>query len=268
MGLAGTTGSSPFSVSFEPYLRQGDAARLARRDLEGLQETLGYRFKDGGLLEEALCHSSFANEHGVALSNERLEFLGDSVLSFLVARILFERHPDATEGELSQMRSALVCGASLCRRAEALSIAEVLLRGRSMRNRDLPPSLCEDALEALIGAVCLDGGVPEAERVVRRLFFGGPDAAGEDGAELDAKSRLQILMQARDLGVPHYEIVSVSGPSHSPRFEVRLRVGNTDRVGVGASHREAEELAAGLVLQDLEVEENETSENEAGVSPP
>ena len=101
-----------------------------------------------------------------------------------------------------------------------------------------------------------------------RSFFGGPDAAGEDGAELDAKSRLQILMQARDLGVPHYEIVSVSGPSHSPRFEVRLRVGNTDRVGVGASHREAEELAAGLVLQDLEVEENETSENEAGVSPP
>ena len=113
MGLAGTTGSSPFSVSFEPYLRQGDAARLARRDLEGLQETLGYRFKDGGLLEEALCHSSFAHEHGLSLSNERLEFLGDSVLSFLVARILFERHPDATEGELSQIRSALVCGASL-----------------------------------------------------------------------------------------------------------------------------------------------------------
>ena len=234
---------------------------------------LGYHFKDGGLLEEALCHSSFANEHGLSLSNERLEFLGDSVLSFLVARILFERYPDAAEGELSQMRSALVCRSSLCRRAEALDVAGVLLRGRSMQNRDLPPSLCEDALEALIGAVCLDGGVPEAERVVRRLFFDGPDVAGEDGVDLDAKSRLQILMQARDLGIPHYEVVSVSGPSHSPRFQVRLRVGNADRVGVGASRREAEELAAGLVLQDLEAVENEAAENEAaenetGVSPP
>ena len=161
------------------------------------------------------------------------------------------------------MRSALVCGASLCRRAESLNLAGALLFGRSMRNRDLPPSLCEDALEALIGAVCLDGGVPEAERVVRRLFFGGPDAAGEAGAELDAKSRLQILLQARDLGIPHYEVVSVSGPSHSPRFQVRLRVGNADRVAVGASRREAEELAAGLVLQDLDA-----AENEGGVCPP
>ena len=127
----------------------------------------------------------------------------------------------------------------------------------------LPLSLCEDALEALIGAVCLDDSVPEAERVVRRLFFGGPDAAGEDGAELDAKSRLQILLQARDLGIPHYEVVSVSGPSHSPRFQVRLRVGNADRVAVGASRREAEELAAGLVLQDLDA-----AENEGGVCPP
>ena len=223
--------------------------------MDGLQETLGYRFKDRGLLEEALCHASFANEHGVALNNQRLEFLGDSVLSFLVARILFERRPDATEGELSQMRSALVCGASLSRRAEALGIAELLLCGRSMRGQPLPPSLCEDALEALIGAVCLDGGVAEAERVVRRLFFSGAEEAGaalpELFSSLDAKSRLQILSQARDMGAPRYEVVSVSGPSHSPRFQVRLRVGNIDRVAFGASRREAEAAAAERALQEL-----------------
>ena len=252
MGSAATTGFSPSSAAFRPFLREGDAARIAKRDLEALQGALNYRFKDGGLLEEALCHSSFAHEHGLALSNQRLEFLGDSVLGFLVARILYERYPDATEGELSQMRSALVCGASLHRKARDLGVAELLLCGRSMRNRDLPPSLYEDALEALMGAVCLDGGITEAERVVRRLFFG---ASSGDGAPQDAKSRLQILLQARDMGSPHYEVLSVSGPSHSPRFQVRLRVGNVDRVGFGASRREAEGSAAELALRDVEAAE-------------
>ena len=257
MGSAATTGSWPSSATFRPFLRERDAARLAGRDLKGLQETLDYRFRDGGLLEEALCHSSFAHEHGLALSNQRLEFLGDSVLSFLVARILYERHPGASEGELSQMRSELVCGASLCRRAEALGIANVLLCGRSMRKRDLPPSLCEDALEALIGAVCLDGGVPEAERVVRRLFFGGE---AETGTAPGAKARLQILLQARGVGDPRYEVVSVSGPSHSPRFQVRLRVGNVDRVAFGASRREAEASVAELVLRDIEAADADAGE--------
>lgn len=252
MGLAVTTGFSPSSATFRPFLRERDAAWIAGRDLEGLQDTLDYRFKDGGFLEEALCHSSFSHEHGLALSNQRLEFLGDSVLGFLVTRVLYERYPDAAEGELSRMRSELVCGVSLCRRAEALNLAELLLCGRSMRKQALPPSLCEDALEALIGAVYLDGGVSEAERVVRRLFFGGE--AG-NGAAPDAKSRLQILLQARGLGDPRYEVVGVSGPSHSPRFQVRLRVGNIDHIGFGPNRREAEAEAAELALRDIDAAE-------------
>lgn len=251
MGSADTTGSSLFSATFEPCLREEDAAWLAGWNPDGLQELLGYRFKDRGLLEEALCHASFAHEHGLALSNQRLEFLGDSVLGFLVARVLYERHPRATEGELSRMRSSLVCGASLCRQAEALGVAKVLLRGRSMRGRPLPPSLCEDALEALIGAVCLDGGIAEAERVVRRLFFGGGEGQGEQAEPTDAKSRLQILLQAQDGGVPRYEVVSVSGPSHSPRFQVQLRAGRVESLGCGASRREAEAAAAERALQKL-----------------
>lgn len=249
MGSAGTTGFSPSSGTFSPFLRAGEAARIAGRDLGALQEALGYRFNDGGLLEEALCHSSFAHEHGLALSNQRLEFLGDSVLGFLVARVLYERYPGAAEGELSRRRSDLVCGASLRRRAEALGLTQFLLCGRSMKRRDLPPSLCEDALEALIGAVCLDGGVPEAERVVRRLFFEDEPfpASGPD-----AKSRLQILLQARGMGEARYRVESVSGPSHAPRFRVRLRVGNIDRVGFGGSRKEAETSAAELALQDVE----------------
>lgn len=147
-----------------------ERAKINNRDLDAFQYNLGYEFNDKILLDEALCHSSFAHEHGLYVNNERLEFLGDSVLSFIVARSLYKMYPDATEGELTHMRSELVCAESLVRRAVGIKLPEMILLGRSFK-LDTPKSLYEDALEAVIGAVCLDGGIAAAEKVVKKLFL-------------------------------------------------------------------------------------------------
>ena len=208
----GTTGSSPFSVSFEPYLRQGDAARLAGRDLKGLQETLGYRFKDGGLLEEALCHSSFANEHGLSLSNERLEFLGDSVLGLVVTEYLYRAHPTVPEGQLAKMRAATVSEPALAAVARDLGVGEFIKLGKGEalsggRDKD---SILSDTVEALIGATYLTHGLEETRTVVTRLVSRFLDSARTRGAGLDWKTSLQELTAVHQLGNPAYK-----QPTHS-----------------------------------------------------
>ncbi len=242
-----------FSLSRNTFsLRlEGEAASSRSCALKDFQEKLGYFFRDRGLLDEALCHASFSNENGMPLSNERLEFLGDSVLGLLIAKELYDLLPESSEGELSRKKSELVCQRALCIRAEALGLSGVLLYGKSMKGRKLPPSVCADALEAVLGAVFLDGGYDEAKRVVRRWLLSLDEAVPSESVELDAKSRLQALMQAEDEGLPHYEVISVSGPAHSPEFHVRLRVGNIDCVGHGPSRKAAEQSAAELVLKVL-----------------
>ncbi|MBQ9564870.1 MAG: ribonuclease III [Synergistaceae bacterium] len=232
---------------FSAVLDPKERARIAGRNLNALEEALGYSFKDRGRLEEALCHSSFSHEHGLYFNNERLEFLGDSVLGFAVARALYRMYPDATEGELTRMRAELVKGASLARRGEALGIPALILHGNSMKG-DLPQSLCEDAVEAVLGAVCLDGGFSAAERVVKRLFL---REAEEQAAVLDPKSQLQIWLQARECPLPHYELVSVTGPSHAPEFTALVRVNGVDRTATGTTRRGAESAAAALLLEAL-----------------
>ena len=236
----------------EAVLSVQERTRIEGRDLAGFQERLGYFFNEEGLLEEALCHSSFSNEHGLCVCNERLEFLGDSVLGFIVARALFQRYPDAEEGKLTQKRADLVCGRALAAHARELDIPALLLHGHSMRDGALPDSICADAVEAVLGAVCLDGGVGAAEQVVERLFL------SEKQAELDVspKSRLQAWLQARGIPLPRYEILSVSGPPHAPVFSVRLFVNGVERIAEGTTRRGAESAAAEQVLAALSEAQN------------
>lgn len=232
----------------EASLSPRERARLDGRELDALQDALGYHFDDEGLLDEALCHSSFSNEHGMSMSNERLEFLGDSVLGFAVARALFRTCPGATEGELTRKRAELVCGTSLARLATRLRVPELLLCGRSIRAGAVPASLCEDAIEALFGAICLDGGIEAAASVVERLLLRELEA---QSVTIDPKSRLQMWLQARGLPLPRYELISVTGPSHAPSFDVRIRAQGVEHVASGSSRKEAEHAAAGMALEAL-----------------
>ena len=216
--------------------------------LYAFQEKLGYFFRDRGLLKTALCHASYAHENGLPDSNERLEFLGDSVLGMVVAHVLYETCPEAAEGELSSYRVEFVCRDALVRWAEILGLVSVLSKGKSMKT-DTPPSLCADAMEAVLGAVYLDGGYDAAVQTIRRYLFRSGISLVHAG-ELDSKSKLQALLQARDLDLPRYETLLVEGPSHAPLFSVRVHVAERFWDGTGASRKTAELDAAARALEE------------------
>jgi ribonuclease-3 len=222
--------------------------------LREFQERLGYVFRDGGLLETALRHASHTYENGLTDTNERLEFLGDSVLGMLAAHILYEARPDADEGELSGGRAEFVRSGALVRWAEELGLPGVLLTGKSLKG-GVPSSVFADAMEAVLGAVYLDGGCDAAGRVIRRRLF---RSGVPGGRELDAKSRLQAFSQAGEEGLPKYETLSVTGPSHSPLFRTRVRVGARSWEGEGSSRKTAELAAASRALTDLAPDDRET----------
>ena len=223
--------------------------------LGALQEKLGYFFRDRGLLYTALCHASYANENGLPDSNERLEFLGDSVLGMATAHVLYETLPEAGEGELTSHRSDFVRRDSLARWGEALGLSGALMKGKSLKGA-ASPSLLADAAEAVLGAVYLDGGYDAAMRVVRRYLFGS-DILLPGGMEQDAKSRLQARLQAAGQGenaLPRYEILSVTGPSHAPSFSVSVRAEGRTWLGKGPNRKAAELAAAAAALECLEKE--------------
>jgi ribonuclease-3 len=228
-------------------------------NLHAFQEKLGYFFRDRGLLETALCHASYTHENGLPESNERLEFLGDSVLGMVVAHVLYESRPEATEGELTRERVEFVCRDALVRWAENLNLENVLLRGKSLK--PTPPSVLADAVEAVLGAVYLDGGHDAAERTIRRYLFGsGISLSLPNGGERDAKSKLQARLQSEDMGLPRYEVLSVTGPSHAPFFLVRVFAAGKTWSGGGASRKAAELAAAASALEELEKEEKQEEE--------
>lgn len=222
--------------------------RLDEHEIKFLEEGIGYTFEDKKLLEEALCHSSFSREFGLNYNNERLEFLGDAVLEFIVTRTLFRTYPDANEGELTQMRSALVKSDSLFRKADSLRIPYIVLHGHAMKTGDLPKSVTANALEAVIGAVCLDGGMSAAERVVKKLFLNDSE---ELLTERDPKTALQLWLQARGMPLPNYELLKTEGPSHAPTFTVRLYMNGFEHVESEKSRKKAEAKVASLILRDL-----------------
>ena len=232
----------------EEYGPRRDKAVLDEKQLKVLEETLGYTFNDRVFLEDALCHSSYASEQGLLNNNERLEFLGDSILSFVVARALYRMYPEATEGDLTRMRAELVNAEALYEKSELLNINYLLLHGHSMKSGELPRSICADAVEAILGAVCLDGGVSSADRVIKKLFM---NTAEEQAITHDAKSQLQIWLQARGMPLPKYELMSVTGPSHAPVFKVRLYLSGFEHIESDTTRKGAEAKVAYLILKDL-----------------
>ena len=224
--------------------------------MEELEKKLNYAFRDPALLGEALSHSSYANEHRSAhlRSNERLEFLGDSVLGFVTAEFLFAQHPDLPEGDLTRIRAALVCEQSLYEVARKLDLGRYLKLGRGEeagggRERI---SILADATEAVFAAVYLDGGMAAASALIHRCLL---DAEKEEVVEerrRDYKTALQELVQRTPDQVLTYHMVGEEGPDHDKTFVAEVRL-NGAPVGSGSGHskKEAEQAAARAALGAL-----------------
>lgn len=223
--------------------------------LERFEEALGFRFRDRALLERALTHSSYANDvsrSGEVRDNETLEFLGDSVLGFLVAEMLFESFPGFREGRLSKARAHLVSEPSFARLARELGIGDLLLLapGESRSGGRVRDSLLADAFEAVFAAMTLDAGLPAAREVARRLFASA--VAELDPGELsfhDYKTALQELAQGEGKPLPVYRLLHESGPDHRKEFVYEVVYDEeVSATGQGASKKEAQRQAAKAAL--------------------
>ena len=214
-----------------------------------LCHSLGYTFKNIDLLQHALSHRSTGSR-----SNERLEFLGDSVLNFVIAAALFDQYPDVDEGELSRLRAYLVNGEILAELSRELNVGEYLYLGvgefKSGGYRRV--SILSDALEAIIGAIYLDSGFEACRKQILqwydKRFIDLPIVAPKD-----AKTKLQELLQAKKLPLPKYRVISTKGAAHAQVFHVECEVPflNQVEVGIGTTKRKAEQNAAELVLKNL-----------------
>jgi ribonuclease-3 len=222
-------------------------------DLAAFAARLGYAFARPELLTQALTHRSAADPKRSQLdSNERLEFLGDRVLALLIAEWLSERFPEEREGDLGKRLGVLVARDTLTRIADRLGLAAVLRVPQSEGRAGLREraNVLADAVEALLGAVYLDGGLPAARALVRREWEAQMGA--DPRPPMSAKSRLQEYTLGRGLGLPEYRLVSTTGPSHQPVFVVAVSAAGREAEGMGESKRAAEQLAAEAWLALLE----------------
>ena len=224
-------------------MTEREADRLRR--LDEFQDRIGYVFSERKWLEEALTHSSYSHEHGLDYWNERLEFLGDAVLELIVTEQLFREHPQEREGHLTQIRSSQVREEVLTAWGRSIGLDALLLAGKGAR-RSISENMTGDAVEALIGAIYLDGGMDAARAFVDSR------PKGESSKPLDAKSALQIYLQGKGLPAPKYELVSRSGFDHEPVFSVRAWYGvGKSTEGAGASRKAAEQSAAQAALDAI-----------------
>jgi len=221
-----------------------------------LEEKIEYTFKNKTLLEEALTHSSYANEQqGNVSYNERMEFLGDAVLSFVSAQFLYEKYPEMPEGKLSKLRSSLVCTQSLSSFANEFQLGSFLRmgKGETISGGASRPSVLEDAFEALIAAIYLDGGIEPARKFI--LKFLSREVETHHAGFKDYKSLLQEIIQQNPDEKLSYAVINTSGPDHDKRFEVELRLNsNVISKGEGTSKKNAEQMAARQALELMGVE--------------
>lgn len=215
-----------------------------------LQRALGYEFNDPKLLDQALTHRSAGKRN-----NERLEFLGDSILNHVIAEALYQQFPTVREGSLSRMRSSLVKGVTLAEVARELKLGEVIVLGSGERKsgghrRD---SILADAVEAIAGGILLDGGYEACRSCLLRWFDSRLAAMSESSDDRDPKTRLQEYLQGRGLPLPKYSLVSVDGDEHQREFLVacRLQKSGVETRGEGSSRRAAEQAAAEAALVSL-----------------
>ncbi|MBL6689217.1 MAG: ribonuclease III [Pseudomonadales bacterium] len=225
--------------------------------LNRLEDRLGYQFQQQNLLTQAVTHRSFSEAN-----NERLEFLGDSILNYLIAAALYSRFDQAAEGELSRLRARLVKQATLAEVAREIDLGDYLSMGSGELKsggfeRD---SILSDAVEAIIGAIYLDGGIESASDCVYSLFASRLDNLSETDLEKDAKTRLQEHLQGIGESVPEYELLKMKGKSPNQVFEVECRAAPLKSAirASGSSRRRAEQTAAKLALQQL-VDEGQES---------
>jgi ribonuclease III len=237
-------------------LKNGQVVRL-RDEFETLQQAIGYRFRDRGLLEHAMTHTSRANEDvsGGVVDNESMEFLGDALLGFVVADMLFRDFPQFDEGQKSKTKAAVVSTATLAKQAERLQLGDHLLLGRGEEKTGgrRKQALLADTYEALIAAMYLDGGIEHARAFIVREFTPLLDEVRRDGVTgQDYKSALQELLQSRDLPLPDYRLLGTAGPDHRKLFEIEVGVrGEPLASATGASKKEAEQEAARAALEKL-----------------
>lgn len=229
-----------------------------------LEQTLHYRFRNPALLQQALTHTSYVNENRDAglTDNERLEYLGDAVLDFIVAEWLFREYPDLAEGEMTNLRARLVREDTLARLAQALHVGEHLLLGKGEADsggRYRPHNLCA-AFEAIVGAVYLDAGLDAVRTIFTPILAPELKQALRDQSARDPKSLLQEWTQARYRVTPTYETVAEEGPDHAKVFTVHAIVnGRTLGVGTGPSKQAAAQQAAAAALQRLQTENSSST---------
>lgn len=218
-----------------------------------LCEQLGYAFQQSELLDRALSHRSVGSNN-----NERLEFLGDSILSYVISVELFQRFPEVDEGGLSRLRASLVKGDTLAELARQLSLGDYLrlgpgeLKSGGFRRS----SILADAFEALLGAIYLDSDITTVQGVILQQFEERLDAVNPATALKDPKTRLQEYLQSRQLPLPDYEVTQITGKAHAQTFTVSCRIDDLDKavVAEGSSRRKAEQQAAKLILDKLDSE--------------
>lgn len=218
----------------------------------GLEERLGYRFVDRSRLEQALAHAS-AKESGEAPCNERLEFLGDAVIGLVIAEFLFAAFGELEEGPLTRVRSAVVSAPVLAELALELGLDREVRLGKGLDRRLLSPAVLANVMEAVVGAVYLDGGLDAARRLVLYGLADAIEGELEARSQRNWKSSLQELTQERLREVPTYEVVATRGPDHKKEFEVIARVGGEALGrGSGSTKKAAEQAAAEAAFRALE----------------
>jgi ribonuclease-3 len=251
--VASTAPRRPAARCSEPEFRFKALTTYDAREYEALRAALGDPVLDAGLLERALTHRSFAYENGGLPTNERLEFLGDSVLGIVVTEALYRTHPDLSEGRLAKLRAAVVNARALAGVARVIGLGEYIKLGKgeeSTGGRD-KASILSDTVEAVIGAVYLSGGFEVAGALIHLLFDPLMEAAASMGAGLDWKTSLQELSAERALGVPEY-VIQGSGPDHMRQFVAQVRVGEQlYGHGEGRSKKEAEQQAAETAYREI-----------------
>ena len=221
---------------------------------------LGYQFKAPALLTQALTHRSFSGNN-----NERLEFLGDSVLNFIIAHQLYLRFPKLPEGDLSRLRAQLVKESSLAEIAFALNLGDELKLGEGELKSAgwRRPSILADALEAIVGAVYSDGGFAQTETVVLKLYAEKLNDIDPKIIDKDAKSQLQEYLQGKKIDLPDYEVIEITGEAHAQTFKVACDIKKiaVQTIGEGTSRRVAEQQAALLALEKINESKKQTNES-------
>lgn len=219
--------------------------------MQELQQRLQHHFADVQLLQRALTHRSFSSDH-----NERLEFLGDSVLNLAISTLLYEQLPDLPEGHLSRVRANLVRQETLHPLAVAMGLPELLRlgEGEARSGGQKRPSILADALEAVIGAVHVDAGYEQAQALVRRIFAGLDINPQMQAVGKDPKTALQEWLQGRKMRLPNYRVVATVGAAHKQSFDVECEVSELSLAerGIGGSRRSAEQAAAAAMLLRLQ----------------